>query len=202
MSISSPLFSLCLCRAPTPPEAPPLLCVAVVEALPVFPASWATRQPSTTSGRTRKRCRQWESVVAPSPMPRPSVARVIATRRPSGTVHPLFPANSDVQDVLVHLRSSSSGSLTSYSSSSSSRRHEQSLSGLRSPARFASSSPWIPNPLCPKLLHPPSVLPNPFNRSPTPHLAGNRRSPVRRRAGTLELHLHVDDLPSAPLCSN
>ena len=35
----SPLFSLCLCRAPTPPEAPPLLCVAVVEALPVFPAS-------------------------------------------------------------------------------------------------------------------------------------------------------------------
>ena len=119
-------------------------------------------------------------------MPRPRVARVIATRRPSGTVHPLFPANSDVQDVLVHLRSSSSGSLTSCSSSSSSRRHEQSLSGLRSPARFASSSPWIPNPLRPKLLHPPSVLPNPFNRSPTPHLAGNRRFPVRREKERLK----------------
>ena len=124
----------------------------------------------------------------------------------SGAGLPSFPAILGVLDVLVQApKPAPALFLVSFSVLSFFYLRTQETEG-RPPSSsiqgLAIKPPWIPNPLRPKLLHLPSVLPNPSNHSPDPHLAGNRRFPVCRRAGTPEIHLHVDDLPSAPLCSN
>ena len=54
------------------------------------------------------------------------------------------------------------------------------MSDSRSPIESASSSPWISNPLRPKLDHLPSSLLNPSSHSHDPHLAGNPGFPSRQ----------------------
>ena len=48
------------------------------------------RRPSSVSVRARGRRSQWGSAVAPSPMPRPSVGPIVATRRTPEARPPLF----------------------------------------------------------------------------------------------------------------
>ena len=67
------------------------------------------------------------------------------------------------------------------------------LEPLVVPAQIASFLPRTSNPPQPWVNHLASFHPNPINHSPDPHLAGNRRFPVCRRAGTPEIHLHADN---------
>ena len=70
-----------------------------------------------------------------------------------------------------------------------------SCSSSRSPSRFASFSPWIPNPLHPKLVYLPSLLLELSFASPLDQSTGNpwfrgRRSPVSSSsASTPTIHL-------------
>ena len=74
------------------------------------------------------------------------------------------------------------------SSSPCSVRHGRRLSSSRSPARFASFPPWIPNPLHPKLIYLPSLLLDPSIASPIDQVAGNRSFSGRQPLKPPELH--------------
>ena len=104
------------------------------------------------------------------------------------------PTTSPELATCLHSRSRSRSS-----PSRSSARHGPCLSSERSSARFASSTPRIPNPLHPKLLHLSSDLPNPFNPSHDPCFIGNRRFPGRQPLKPSELHSAVELLPPVPI---
>ena len=102
------------------------------------------------------------------------------------------PTTSPELATCLHSRSRSRSS-----PSRSSARHGPCLSSERSPARFASSAPRIPNPLHPKLLHLSSVLPNPSNPSHDPCFVGNQKIPGRPPLKPLEALVAVELPPPA-----
>ena len=74
-------------------------------------------------------------------------------------------------------------------------RHGHRVSELTVSSRFASYSPWIPNPPQPKLDNLPSFLPDPSKLSSKPYLAGNRSFSGRPPLKPAELRLNADNPP-------